>query len=135
MALEFGAAVVPQDAVQQVLARLPDGHRRVDGGADAVVVQHEVLVEPLQSRYRVPAAGSGDGSVHILKISRTIFITVAPAYMVYRYKIFLDIRLIFEWSQLEPVLESYMNILLMWAARLYNLFYGQNRGPYKRAQL
>ena len=70
MTLELRAAVVPQDAVQQLLARLPDGHRWIDGGADAVVVQDEVLVKPLQPRYRVPAAGSRDGSVDILSIKR-----------------------------------------------------------------
>ena len=66
--LKFCAAVIPQDAVQQLLAGLPDGHRRVDSGADAVVVHHEVLVKPFQSRYGVPAAGSRDGSINILKI-------------------------------------------------------------------
>ena len=68
MTLEFCAAVIPQDAVQQLLAGLPDGHSRVDDGADAVVVQHEVFVKPLQSRYRVAAAGSRDGSVNVLNI-------------------------------------------------------------------
>ena len=68
MTLELRAAVVPQHAVQQLFVGLAHGHRRVDGGADVMVVQHEVLVEPLQSRYGEPAAGPGDGLVHVLNI-------------------------------------------------------------------